>query len=186
MDLNKMPPEELGKIFPIYLTPPNDKWVTLYQEAKHRLFKKFKDRTIVAVHHVGSTAIPNIMAKPTIDILLEMDPEANKGNFIDKMKEEGYDYIPRKENPPPHMMFAKGYSIDGFKGQTYHVHVRYPGNYDEVYFRDYLIEHPEIAKEYESLKISLAKEHKNHRENYTDGKTEFVKEVLKKAKHEIN
>lgn len=64
------------------------------------------------------------------------------------------------EKPAPHMIFVKGYTINGFEGQVFHNLVRYKIDWDEIYFRDYLIKHPEIAKEYETLKIMLSKDYK--------------------------
>jgi GrpB-like predicted nucleotidyltransferase (UPF0157 family) len=54
---------------------------------------------------------------------------------------------------------VKGYTKDGFKGQAYHIHVRYSGDWDELYFRDFLIQNPLVAKEYENIKINS--KHKN-------------------------
>lgn len=74
-------------------------------------------------------------------------------------------------------MLVKGYTIDGYKGQAYHIHVRYKGDWDELFFRDYLINQPDIAKEYEKLKIDLAKKHKYNRELYTEAKSDFVYKI---------
>ena len=49
------------------------------------------------------------------------------------------------ENSAPHIMFAKGYTPEGFAGQAFHVHVRYKGDWDEIYFRDYLLRHYDVA-----------------------------------------
>ena len=80
------------------------------------------------------------------------------------------------------MMFVKGYTKAGFKGQAFHIHVRYKGDWDEIYFRDYLIAHPEVAREYEDLKIRLCSAFKNDREGYTEAKTDFVKMVTGSAR----
>ena len=56
------------------------------------------------------------------------------------------------------------------------------GDNDELYFRDYLIEHPNVAKEYEELKLDLWKKHVRNRDAYTNAKTEFVKKYTEKAK----
>lgn len=66
------------------------------------------------------------------------------------------------------MMFMKGYTPNGFKGQSFHIHVCYKGDWDELYFRDYLLRHSDIAKEYGSLKYKLMKKYKNDREAYTE------------------
>ena len=67
-------------------------------------------------------------------------------------------------------------------GEAFHIHVRYAGDWDELYFRDYLRQHPEIASQYAELKKDLAKEYKNDREGYTDAKTDFVKRITEIAK----
>jgi GrpB-like predicted nucleotidyltransferase (UPF0157 family) len=73
------------------------------------------------------------------------------------------------------MMFAKGYSESGITGQTFHIHVRYSGNWDEIVFRDYLIKNQKVTADYARLKRKLADEFKNDREKYTDSKSTFIK-----------
>lgn len=80
------------------------------------------------------------------------------------------------------MMFMKGYTLKGFSGQAYHVHVRYPGDWDEIYFRDYLISHPEVAHEYETLKRELSEKYANDREAYTAGKSGFARDITELAR----
>jgi len=65
---------------------------------------------------------------------------------------------------------------------VFHLHLRYTGNHNELYFRDYLNEFPDIAKEYEKLKLSLWNEYKHDRDAYTNAKTEFVKKYTEQAK----
>jgi GrpB-like predicted nucleotidyltransferase (UPF0157 family) len=84
------------------------------------------------------------------------------------------------------MMFVKGYTEHGFQGQAYHVHVRYPGDWDELVFRDYIKTHPAAANEYARLKQKLAVEFKNDREQYTSGKTEFVGRTMKRARLDLD
>lgn len=81
-------------------------------------------------------------------------------------------------------MFIKGISREGITSQIYHIHMAEKEHpiWDKVYFRDYLIERPELARKYEGLKKVLAEEHKHNRDEYTEGKTEFVKQVTKEAK----
>jgi GrpB-like predicted nucleotidyltransferase (UPF0157 family) len=78
--------------------------------------------------------------------------------------------------------FNKGYTPEGFAEKVYHLHVRYYGDWDELYFRDYLIEHKEIAQEYAILKAGLLEPYRNNRDGYTDAKREFVVEYSKIAK----
>jgi len=77
--------------------------------------------------------------------------------------------------------FSKGYTPNGFAEKVFHLHLRKFGDNDELYFRDYLNEHPEIAKAYEILKLSLWKQYEHNRDGYTQRKTAFVNEYTQKA-----
>ena len=168
----------------VKVVPYNKDWPRLYQLEVVSLRTVLGDE-IVSVHHIGSTAVPDLPAKPTIDILLEVPEDINNRWLIRQIKDLGYHFIPRPENPPPHMMFVKGYSEKGLGGVSYHMHIRHKGNWDELYFRDYLRKHPESAKEYAALKIKLAGIYRNDREAYTDGKTEFINRITALAKTKI-
>ena len=78
----------------------------------------------------------------------------------------------------------KGYSINGFADKVYHIHLRYAGDNDELYFRDYLNEHPVVAKEYETLKLRLWKQYKHNRDAYTNAKTDFISKWTAEARKE--
>ena len=78
--------------------------------------------------------------------------------------------------------FNKGYTSDGYAEKVFHLHLRVKGDNDEIYFRDYLNGHPDIAKEYEQLKLSLWNKFEHDRDGYTDAKTGFVKFYTLKAK----
>ena len=181
-DLHRMTPEELGRLFPIILEKPSPKWPEVYRAESLLIRKAFLESEIIRMDHIGSTAIPNIKAKPTIDVLLQVSQGVKDQKIIDIFESLGYQYIKPEDNPPPHMMFVKGYTIGGFEGQTCHVHVRYRGDWDELYFRDYLISHPHMAKEYEGLKLELAARYRNDREAYTNAKTPFVEKINRLAR----
>lgn len=154
--LNHMSTEELGQLFPIIIKEYSDRWPGLYLEEAKTITNAFRQNDIKKIDHIGSTAISGIKAKPTIDILLQVLENMN----IEKLKETfqslGYLLNEHPENPAPHLTFVKGYTPQGFRGQAYHVHIRFPGDWSEIRFRDYLNNQPEIAKEYESLKLQLA------------------------------
>ena len=67
---------------------------------------------------------------------------------------------------------------------VYHIHLRYTGDNDELYFRDYLNEHPDVAKEYEALKLRLWKQYEHNRDAYTDAKTGFISKWTAEARKE--
>lgn len=72
------------------------------------------------------------------------------------------------------MKFNKGYAEDGFAKRVFHLHLRVTGDHDDLYFRDYLNDQPDIAKKYENLKLSLWKQYEFDRDGYTSMKTDFV------------
>ena len=183
-DLHKMNTKELGKLFPIIIQEPNKNWEKRFKIEKKIIIDSFKTTDLESIEHIGSTAIPNLKAKPIIDILVEVSHDLNDKIIIKNFENIKYHYIQQPDNPPPHMMFVKGYFIDGFKGQAFHVHVRYKGDWNEIYFRDYLRKNQKTAKKYEELKLQLALKHKNNREAYTQAKTDFIETINKLARDE--
>ena len=71
--------------------------------------------------------------------------------------------------------FNKRYGINGFEKNVYHLHLRFYNDNDELHFKQYLIDNPDVAKCYETLKLSISKFYKYDRDGYTNAKTEFVK-----------
>jgi GrpB-like predicted nucleotidyltransferase (UPF0157 family) len=181
-NLDRMTPEELGQLFPVAIVDYNQDWPKLYLKEKQKIINTVSPENISRMEHIGSTSVPGLSAKPTIDIFLEIPDITNCDDLIQTLQKIDYHYIPKPENPPPHMMFAKGYSEKGLTGQTFHIHVRYPGDWDEIVFRDYLINNPDTAHDYVNLKQRLSVEFKNDREKYTDGKTDFIKKVTQRAR----
>jgi len=169
--------EELWQLFPIFLTEHQDCWKEWYFE-EESLLKKVLTQ-IKRISHIGSTAIPCIWAKPIIDILVEIPKESCLFKYKDSIINNGYICMSQSENG---LSFNKGYTEQGFAERIFHLHVRYAGDNNELYFRDYLIEKPEAAKEYEELKLKLWKKYTHNRDAYTNAKTEFVKKYTEKAK----
>lgn len=89
----------------------------------------------------------------------------------------------QNESGNQHMVFVKGYDPEKPKQQTYHVHAAPEDHFlwNRIHFRDYLNNHPEVAKAYEDLKQSLAEKHKYERVAYRIAKTEFLTEFIKKS-----
>jgi GrpB-like predicted nucleotidyltransferase (UPF0157 family) len=156
--------------------------VELYQLEKQTIITTLDPKQIVSIEHVGSTAIPGLTAKPTIDILIEIQENSDSDLIKRDLRKIGYNFIPKPGNPPPHMMFAKGYTKTGISGQTFHIHIRYPGDWDELVFRDYLRSSLETAIEYAGLKRMLASIYQNDREKYTDNKSDFIKRIIQLAR----
>jgi len=183
--LDEMTTEELGRLFPIIISEHDPMWHALYLIEKTNLEQMIGLNNIVRINHYGSTSVPNLYAKPTIDILLEIKNDMDTNRIISLLKGIGYNYSPQPDNPAPHMMFMKGYTTRGFSGQAYHVHVRYSGDWNELYFRDYLILYPDILEEYGKLKLQLNERYEFDREGYTSAKSYFIKKITEQARKEL-
>lgn len=152
--LSEMSLEELWQLFPIFLENHKTYWVDWYNEEVKNL-KNILPQAI-DFYHIGSTAISGIMAKPIIDIIVAVDTCNQMSQVTNILKENGYIIMSEKDN---RMSLNKGYTESGFAEKVYHIHLRLKGDIDEVYFKNYLIDNPDIAKEYEELKIKLWKKY---------------------------
>ena len=184
--LDDMTDEERWQLFPIILSEYKPIWKTNYLKEMAVVKEAIGSYNISRISHIGSTAVPGLIAKPTVDILVEIKDNTDTDRLISNMQLGGYRYLEQPENPPPHMMFIKGYTPEGFKGQVFHVHVRYSGDWDELYFRDYLLAHPETSEEYGKLKMELKNKYEHDRDGYTHAKTEFIERITQLAWAEAN
>lgn len=175
--LSEMSLEELWQLFPIFLENHKTYWTDWYNE-EVKYLKNILPQAI-DFYHIGSTAISGIMAKPIIDIIVTVDTCNQMSQVANILKEIGYIIMSEKNN---RISLNKGYTESGFAEKVYHIHLRLKGDIDEVYFKNYLIDNPDIAKEYEELKIRLWKKYEFDRDAYTNAKTEFVQKYTKIAK----
>ena len=177
--LSDMSLEELWKLFPIHLTEHQPDWREWYAEEENLLKNRVSD--IERISHIGSTAISSICAKPIIDILAEISREHKLSDYKEAIMNSGYICMSETSD---RISFNKGYTENGFAERVYHLHLRYIGDNDEVYFRDYLIEHADVALEYERMKLELWKKYEFNRDGYTNSKTDFIQKYTEKAKLE--
>ncbi len=181
--LSEMTLEELWVLFPIILTEHNKNWKEWFAEEYTLLTSVLPMEEVHAIHHIGSTAINGLWAKPIVDILVEVSSESSFAKF--KKLLEQADYLCMSEGKK-RLSFNKGYTESGFAQKVYHLHLRLVGDHDELYFRDFLNKYPSVAKEYEVLKLNLWKQYPHNRDAYTEMKTSFVKEQTQKAKLEFS
>ncbi len=165
------------------IVPYNSEWPGMASTEINKLRAILPSKKVIDIQHVGSTAIPGASAKPIIDIQIAVNSlEEIKAIAISALQKLGYEYW--DENPDSErMFFVKGMPPFGEK-RTHHVHIFEPSSKHwrgKIIFRDYLISNPDVLRDYEKLKIALAQQHTYDREQYTDAKAKFVKEVLKKA-----
>lgn len=178
-DLSDMSLKELWQLFPIFLVEHKEEWEDWYEEEKERLLHLFPSQSIKSISHIGSTAVPNIWAKNIVDILLEVPEKEDLQDFKKRLLDAGYLLMSEGEK---RLSFNKGYTKDGFAEKVFHLHLRYQGDNDELYFRDYLREYPEVAKDYERLKLGLWEKYEHNRDAYTDAKSDFIRKYTQKAK----
>jgi GrpB-like predicted nucleotidyltransferase (UPF0157 family) len=161
----------------VNLSPHREEWHELFAAEAGQLTAA-ADKHALAIEHIGSTAICGIAAKPIIDIALAVREIADVEHIIQPFGNLGYVY--RGENGIP----DRHYFRKGSLRRTHHLHVVTYGSdlwRNHLLFRDYLRAHPQIAAQYENLKRELAQTHQENREAYTEGKTEFIENVLKAA-----
>jgi len=179
---------EIGQLFPVEISPYSNNWPDLFEKEKRLITDAIEPGLFFRIEHFGSTSVPGLSAKNTIDIIMEVDfEETQNRKLINQMEALGYEFNWQNEGAHTHMVFVKGYNISRPKSQTYHIHAG-PQNHplwDRLLFRDYLIKNPQTAQAYEQLKFKLSKEFKHERVAYRIAKTDFVKDVTDRAKQEM-
>ncbi len=166
--------EELWELFPIVLVPHSPHWKEWAKdeiEFLSMILSTFHPR----ISHIGSTAIPGIHAKPIVDILVEMHEGSDWNEARKILESAGYICMSTAKN---RMSFNKGYTSEGYAEKVYHIHLHPYGDNDEIFFRGYLLAHPDVAKQYETLKESLLPQCGHDRVGYTEAKSQFVKEIM--------
>ena len=176
-ELSEMTLEELWDLFPIFLVPHDERWNEYFKEIEGMITDLLTDYPVKRISHIGSTAIQGIWAKNIVDVMVEISEDMEEVAHI--MEQNGFIKMSDEKG---RISFNKGYTKEGFADQVYHIHLRYTGDNEELYFRDYLNEHPQIAKEYETLKLELWKRYEHNRDAYTDAKTDFIRKVTAESR----
>lgn len=163
----------------VEVVPHDPLWRDAFEAEAKRVAAALGDN-VSAVHHIGSTAIPNIHAKPVIDVLVEVSNIAGVDVRSSAMESLGYEVM-GEYGIPGRRYFRK----DDRQGiRTHHVHAFEAGSAEAVRhlaFRDYMIAHPAEAQRYGELKRKLAAEHPQSIDEYMDGKDAFIKEMDRRA-----
>lgn len=177
--LLRMSLAELWELFPIILSPFDPLRKEWFEEEKLLLLQRLPSDKVQRISHIGSTAIGGIWTKPIVDILVEVEHTTSLLQIKEMLLQAGYLCM---NESPTRLSFNKGYTLQGFANKVFHLHLRYWGDNDELYFRDYLQEHLLVARQYEALKISLWKSYEHDRDAYTAHKTDFVRKYTQIAK----
>jgi len=160
---------------PIRLVPPDPGWPDQFEAERVQLEEAIGGSVVGGIHHVGSTAVPGMEAKPIIDILVGVrDLDEARATF-EPLAQQDYLYAPYL--PEEMHWFCK----PDPSNRTHHLHLtpvdsqRYR---DELAFRDKLRSDPALAERYAALKRKLAARFPRDRDAYTDGKTTFISRCL--------
>jgi GrpB-like predicted nucleotidyltransferase (UPF0157 family) len=166
---------------PISIAPYDPGWPALFDRERDLLRGAIGAWILGDIHHVGSTAVPGLDAKPIIDILVGVEDLATSRACFGPLAELGYLYAPYL--PGEMHWFCK----PDPRRRTHHLHLvpcdsrRYR---DELAFRDRLRSNPEKARDYAELKHRLAARFEHDREGYTEAKADFIGRVLREAETE--
>jgi GrpB-like predicted nucleotidyltransferase (UPF0157 family) len=157
----------------VYVAPPNASWGARFHHEAGLISAAFIEHDI-EIHHVGSTAIKGIYAKPVIDILLLVDDLSIADSKVSAMQGLGYQAL--GEYGIVGRRYFRKNAANGTR--THHVHLFRHGSNEamrHLAFRDYMNAHPDVAQEYSSLKLQLADAFPDDAEAYMDGKDSFIK-----------
>jgi GrpB-like predicted nucleotidyltransferase (UPF0157 family) len=170
----------------VAVVPYDPSWPRLFEQERDHLQSCLPNDLVKRIEHFGSTAVPGLAAKAIVDILVEVaDLQETKTRIAPLLEAQGYDYFWRPSSgdstPPFYAWFIKR---DERGLRTHHIHM-VEGNFehwDGLLFRDYLIQHPDVAREYAELKVRLSERHDRDRVAYTKAKSDFVTSVTARAK----
>lgn len=172
-----VPSGTFGNNMNITVVTYDPQWGEDYAKEKTALSTNLGD-ILIQAHHIGSTAVKDLSAKPIIDILIEVTSLQLLDQNNDKIAALGYEAMGEYGIP------GRRYFRKGGDQRTHQIHAFLAGDFHvlrHLAFRDYLIANRSIAIEYDKLKRELAQKHPEDLEAYCDGKDSFVKHYEAKA-----
>ena len=155
----------------VVVTDYNPLWPRMFEAEAAKIREVFAAE-LVAIHHVGSTAVPGLKAKPIIDIMPLVKDIAAVDRLNERMIALGYEVMGECG------ITGRRYFRKGGDDRTHHVHVFQVDNPEakrHLAFRDFLLEHPDVAQAYGQLKQALARRFPYDIESYMAGKDPFIK-----------
>lgn len=162
----------------IIVTEYNPDWSQMFESEAEKI-KQILGENCASIHHIGSTAVAGLAAKPIIDIM----PIVKELDLVDLLSAEfekiGYEYMGEFGIP------GRRYLRKGGDERTHQIHIFAQsdrGSIDRhLIFRDYLRAHEDVKTAYAKLKIELAQKYPYNIGGYCDSKEAFVKEIEAKA-----
>ncbi len=158
----------------IEVVPYQSDWAHLYERLKTQLEKSLQGH-MIECHHIGSTSVPNLWAKPIIDMVPVVDDLGAVDRLDLDLKSIGLESLGEFG-----IFSRRFYCLKDKDRRIANIHI-YPSNHDEikrhVLFRDYLLAHPQAVEEYSKLKQQLAQQHPDDIVQYLNGKEAFIKRI---------
>jgi GrpB-like predicted nucleotidyltransferase (UPF0157 family) len=164
----------------VIVTPYNPDWKNEFEREQDKIRLALKGLD-VHIEHIGSTSVMGLGSKPTIDIMAGvLSLTLVNEKYIENLARIGYEYVFKPEFPE-RLFFRRG----PWRAGTHHLHIyKVQGQQwiDQILFREYLKNHPDTRDQYYTLKKVLESQYKHDRVAYTNGKADFIREVIQKAR----
>jgi GrpB-like predicted nucleotidyltransferase (UPF0157 family) len=160
----------------VRVVPYDPSWPSLFEGERTRLERVLAPWLSGGVHHIGSTAVPGLAAKPSLDLLAGVRDLEEARAAVQPLCAEAYEHAFHRADA---LWFRKAGAA---------LHLTEPGSplwRERLAFRDALRADPALAAEYEALKLRLAEEHPHDASAYTGGHRAFVARVLAAASIEL-
>ena len=167
----------------VALSAHDPAWAQAFELERARL-RALLPGVFLAIEHIGSTAVPNLVAKPVIDVMAAIESLDGVDALIDRLCAHGYTTSQEFNATLTDRKWLMRWR-DGRR--THHLHIVVRGGtpwHDRLAFRDALRDDPTLADRYATLKIELAAKHQADREAYTEAKAAFVREVVRSSRRD--
>ena len=158
-------------------------WRALFEREK-RLLAAAIGESVGIIEHIGSTSVVGLAAKTIIDIMIGLRDFSAANKLVPTIEALGYAYVPEYEDVMPERRYFKK-RTDGVS--THHLHMVELGSefwQRHLLFRDFLRAHPGVAAEYAALKRRLAQLEWTDKNDYTDAKTAFIRNIENRAREQ--
>lgn len=155
----------------VHLSEHDPNWPEEFEEEARRLGSLLRENAL-AIHHIGSTAVPGLPAKPVVDLMVEVTDLSVVQQMTGQFEEAGYEVLGESGIPGRHFL-----TRNAGGERTHDVHIFQTGHKEieqMILFRDRLRQNPDVAAAYSQLKKDLANKHRYDPIAYTQAKSEFI------------
>jgi GrpB-like predicted nucleotidyltransferase (UPF0157 family) len=164
---------------PVKIESYDPSWPLKFEAEKGALAAALSPWLVGLIEHVGSTAVPELAAKPVIDIMAPVADLLSSLPAIEALTPLSYCYFPYRADEMH--WFCKPSELE----RTHHLHLVPCGSRlwnERLAFRDLLRSDEAVRRAYAELKLALAARHRHDREAYTEAKTEFIRSSLRRMR----